>query len=179
MLVFMASSRTSISAVTWAFPTSPWTRAQRSKRKLSAPSWPCRRRDRGRIASRPYARNSHRALSRQCGLPSHRGADVRKHGRQCRATSDCRDRRQQHPWWYVGNQGAYPAQLQALLRSAIAFLMMVPKGARVSASNHDDASLFPPAPRHAGDVPHLGVSLLFGGLKFAASTPKRTLARGT
>src|SRR5262249_6123587 len=39
------------------------------------------------------------------------------------------------------------AQLQALLRSAIAFLMMVPKGARVSASNHDDASLFPPAPR--------------------------------
>src|SRR5262249_50285133 len=48
MLVFMASSRTSISAVTWAFPTSPWTRAQRSKRKLSAPSWPCRRRDRGR-----------------------------------------------------------------------------------------------------------------------------------
>src|SRR5262249_16379222 len=71
------------------------------------------------------------------------------------------------------------AQLQALLRSAIAFLMMVPKGARVSASNHDDASLFPPAPRHAGDVPHLGVSLLFGGLKFAASTPKRTLARGT
>src|SRR5262245_3635224 len=47
MLVFMASSRTSISAVTWAFPTSPWTRVPRSKRKSSAPSWPCRRRDRG------------------------------------------------------------------------------------------------------------------------------------
>src|SRR5438128_15006 len=47
MLVFTASSRTSILAVIWAFPTSPWIRAPRSKRRLSTPSWRSRRRNRG------------------------------------------------------------------------------------------------------------------------------------
>jgi len=63
MLVFMASSRTSISAVTWAFPTSPWTRVPRSKRKSSAPSWPCRRRDRGQKNCEPSAPSKQPSLA--------------------------------------------------------------------------------------------------------------------
>jgi hypothetical protein len=60
MLVFMASSRTSTLVVTWAFPTSPWTRVQRSKRKSSEDEI-----DDKRIASRPRPRNTiARCLSR-------------------------------------------------------------------------------------------------------------------
>jgi acyl-CoA thioesterase I len=61
--------------------------------------------------------HSHRELPQQRLPVSHRGICVRKHHRPYGAAADSRDRCQNTHGWYVGNQGAYPAQLQALLRA--------------------------------------------------------------
>src|SRR4051794_15320435 len=118
MSAIAISSGTLISAVTWVFLARRWTRAPKSKRKLSAPSYPYRRRDRGW----KKLRTGHALETAIAGCL--RGAVLLAVSAfMCANIANAGPLRivavgaSNTHGWYVGNQGAYPAQLQALLKA--------------------------------------------------------------